>query len=135
MYEVVGRIGDMDQLYFIDQKLGLVHADFEDFILMQCTGLKDKHGVLIFEGDIVKGDVRQGCALEMYGPRQAPIGVIEWSEWGFFVNDWIMASPCSFFSYHGEGRGGAATNHPDLGMAEIIGNIYENPEILEGTEK
>ncbi len=78
-------------------------ADWEDeFILMQCTGLKDKNGKLIYEGDIVEWE-RGWKETEM-------------------VNT-IIEIPQTFY----EMADGAWT--PESG--KIIGNIYENPELLK----
>lgn len=72
-----------------------------------CTGLKDKNGRLIYEGDIVSD------AQYKY--------VVEWSlNNGYFVRKpWIE----QLFTYR-----------IDIGCTKntiVIGNIYENPELLE----
>lgn len=76
----------------------------------QYTGLADKNGVKIFEGDIV--DII--CEND-------ETGMIEWDE---DTARFIVASDCfcaDFDNYFGR----------DL---EIIGNIHDNPELLGGVE-
>ena len=77
----------------------------EDFRLMQYTGLKDKNGVDIYEGDVI-----DYCWHSDSGHRK----IIKFCDYylGYepFLDDYSM---------------------PDDGTVEIIGNIYENPELLE----
>lgn len=75
----------------------------ENNILMQCTGRKDQNGVLIYEGDIVERDNTDGVKR----------GVVEFSD--CFVK--FRATNMSKFSL--------------LERAVVIGNIYENKELLE----
>ena len=81
----------------------------DEVVLQQCTGLKDKNGKLIYEGDIL-------CAL----CTGAHIGVVCW--------DTKKAN------YRISGKGFAYNAlqglHSELAF-EVIGNIYENPELLE----
>lgn len=79
---------------------------FEDGILMQSTGLVDKNGKEIFEGDIVHA----------YGEDTYLIGVIE-----YFDNAYCIKSKNGIYNL-------LWTNAEQY---EIIGNIYENPELLE----
>jgi len=86
--------------------------------LMQFTGLKDKNGKEIYEGDIVKyNGFYEGDHFEEGG-----IAYITWDEEGHSVcfDDKIgqMLYLCSTWDL--------AKNHG----GEVIGNIYENPELL-----
>ncbi len=72
----------------------------EDFIVMQFTGLKDKNGKEIFEGDILfDGTVK---SFVIWKEEESMFGINNGKyELGYY-NNW-----------------------------EVIGNIYENPELLE----
>lgn len=76
--------------------------------LMQYTGLKDKNGVEIYEGDIVSAD---DITCE-----------VEWRRHGW-VAKWSSIRNGKVDGYR----------RPDLGFRshEVIGNIYDNPELLE----
>ena len=88
-------------------------------VLMQSTGLKDKNGVEIFEGDIV---VAWSNGLE-------GTFVIKWRQEG--SPSWILYPAwqnSEFWNLHGSLHSDG--QHYDKGI-EVIGNIYENPELLE----
>lgn len=74
----------------------------EDYIVMQCTGLKDKNGKLIFEGDIVKDD-------------NDALHYVKW------VYDSWQLFPCTQNNY----TIGIVDDE-----IEVIGNIYENKDLL-----
>lgn len=75
-----------------------------NLVLMQSTGLKDKNGVEIFEGDIGWDDHQEVHGQVIF-------------ENGAFKYEWENISEDLF----------EATD--DI---EIVGNIHENPELLEG---
>jgi hypothetical protein len=76
------------------------YVDHPSYRLMQYTGLKDKNGVEIYEGDILKAPYFQTAA-------------VEYMESGFWCKQ------------------GKHNMLPNLTDAEVIGNIYENPELLK----
>lgn len=83
-----------------------------DLHLMQSTGLKDKNGQEIFEGDIVR-QVRTQPTTE----NEIIIGVVTMLE-----GAWLIMNDCEQL---------ASFLWSETDENEIIGNIYENPELLE----
>lgn len=83
-----------------------------DLNLMQSTGLFDKNGKEVFVGDIIK--CTRGCLHEVY---------IEEEYGGTYVG----GMPAIYLK-------GIREGYAWTGDEKIIGNIYENPELLEVTE-
>ena len=71
-------------------------------ILLQCTGLKDKNGTLIYEGDIFVDEIGRKM-------------VVKYEE-GMWTEEGYMTGYNFDFSIHDN--------------CVVIGNIYENPEIV-----
>jgi len=76
--------------------------------IMQYTGLKDKNGIEIYEGDIIESEGGATCEVVFHNG-------------GFMVNtDWFkdrsitLAKPLKNIPW------------------EVIGNIYENPDLVDG---
>lgn len=76
----------------------------------QSTGLKDKNGNLIYEGDIVKGT----CGVY----------------WGLMVVEYLE-NRASFIYRRLNGKYHPLPILGEYNFKELIGNIYENPELLE----
>ena len=82
----------------------------------QCTGLKDKNGKLIYEGDVVTYE------------WLTPLGKV-WRNDGKYIVEWsdgfcLLSNIARYDVERGTKRN-----------VEIIGNIYENPELLESEEE
>lgn len=75
----------------------------DGWILMQSTGLKDKNGKFIYEGDILK--------------RYAGIEVVQWDSEFTGFSPWVEPD-----------------GYINPSALEVIGNIYENPELLEAKD-
>ena len=79
-----------------------------DIVLMQYTGLHDKNGKEIYEGDIV------ACTGEKY--------IVSWHNQ---LASWYL-KPVNYDGWHGISKSDMSL------MYEIIGNLWENPELLGG---
>ncbi|MGM0260468.1 YopX family protein [Enterococcus sp. AZ102] len=85
--------------------------DPEGVVLMQATGLQDKNGKTYYEGDLVKWDDE--------------IFQVKFDKYQFVLEGFYEPRqdvPYDFFS------------EQEYQKAEIIGNIYENPNLLEGVK-
>jgi uncharacterized phage protein (TIGR01671 family) len=113
IYDSETYIRDGDGIWLSDDDLNVVQVQ-EDTV-GQYTGMKDKNGEKIFEGDIVKysttceiftvawhGSFAEFVISELQKPNKATRG----SKNMYLVNRYC----------------------------EVIGNIYDNPELLEGEE-
>lgn len=84
--------------------------------LMQYTGLKDKNGTEIYEGDIVNFQRTFKCPMDGKTMRNINVNkeiTFDSGKFGYLLN-----------------KGITAIDSKVLNM-EVIGNIYENPELLE----
>ena len=75
---------------------------FEPEAILQYTGLKDKNGKEIYEGDVIKTD----------DGHISPV---------FYEEDCFCVKVCTNTE--------ALFTNIRRGMAEVIGNLYENPEL------
>lgn len=89
----------------------------EDLKIMQCTGLKDKNGKLIYEGDILKG-IKSTSNSAISAKVIYKIGVVKIFDNMFVASCQDIKNSCTLFC------------QCDWIRTEIIGNIYENGDLL-----
>ena len=112
----VKKIRKVTEIHFDDSLIYLkanngkgYYCSFSDIELMQSTGLKDKNGVEVFQGDIVR--CTRGCPHEVVWLQE-------------YAGMYIGGMPAWYLS-------GLSEGYAWTGNEEIIGNVYENPELLE----
>ena len=106
---VIIRDGCSDKEVFIADKMTGYHTPVIPETVGQYTGLTDKNGVKIFEGDIVRAFTRFS---EIY------VSPVAYHDGTFWFKNWSWTK----FLFKFE-------------KIEVIGNIYDNPEILETATK
>lgn len=104
------------------QKEKMFYFSFPDYyegmenpIWMQFTGLKDKNGKEIYEGDIVKIDEE---VAKTFSLPENP-AMVHFAAGGFYAGTSFSGSLANISDVNNVLRG------------EIIGNLYENPELLK----
>ena len=121
MYSVAELVFDMGPnldgkgIRFYGPGVGEGRVDGENTILMQYTGLKDKNGKEIYEGDILR--------IKNDHLDETVVFKVEWGgeDYPAFYLPGYETEMNSFSElYYGEDE------------FKVIGNIYENPELLEG---
>ena len=133
---VIVRMGCYDAQYYIADKMTGYHTPVDPSTVSQYTGLTDKKGNRIWDGDIVRytfDSPDDPTATE--NGLKVRTGRIFWSDWraSFAVT---------------AGRNGSASLNNDVARyvrgrqiyeyvrgantVEVIGNVHDNPELLEG---
>ena len=117
-----GRIFDVDIIDFQKTLIGIKRDtiygfDFADVELLQYTGSKDKDGREIYEGDILDTGYDFERAAVGHGDYEFEYGTSDGDE------DY-NATMCAYGWHFGNSRLGKYCD------VKIIGNIYENPELL-----
>lgn len=88
------------------------YAEVDPSTICQCTGLKDKNGTLIWENDICKvGWIDNEAQAE-------GISKVTWDKNGYYP--WLDEYSCDGCDLFNE-----------IMFIEVIGNIFDNPELLE----
>lgn len=103
-------VGKYTIFQFETERADYVEYEIDPSTICQCTGLKDKNGKLIWENDIVKGKYYDG------GKAYEHMGQIK-----YYCQSYKVVGINQYEGYHAELNG----------LYEIVGNIFDNPELLE----
>ncbi len=109
-YEISNKCNNPPDCDPMWDKVVITHK-VDQSTICQCTGLKDKNGKLIWENDIV--NLETGKAVVIW----------DRAEWRIkWIKDTIWRKDLHFW-----------TNEDDW-KCEVIGNIFDNPELMESEE-
>ena len=105
----------------IDCRKGCMTGNIPEdkYVIQQCTGLKDKNGKLIYEGDLLGTDLKRPYNIVVF---RNGMFMLECEDTNGIYYD-LFCGVCDDLKKDID-----RCNH------EIIGNIYENKELLEATQ-
>lgn len=119
MYEMLLEIDNDQNCEIFGQSI----FEVAPYSVGQCTGLKDKNGMLIFEGDILNsthGDVK---------------GAVKYGECTYSACDKYECKRIGYYIEHSfeefQQNTGIPLYDANLDKFEIIGNVWDNPELLK----
>lgn len=135
---LVGEIEFHNKNYEFYNRNWVYENEHDDIIEMQYTGLKDKNGKEIYEGDVVRivednrmGGIYLGAIKYLgnwgvYGFNMLDAKVIETRDFGEKAMGFLMKEFGNCFTLAEAFKYGDKSNF----SIEVIGNIYENQELL-----
>jgi uncharacterized phage protein (TIGR01671 family) len=114
MYKNVAvGVGESKVGYKMSGRKRYVWERTEDVVINQYTGYKDSKGNEIFEGDILK-----------FGKSRPYLATVHWIDYQFVFKKKGSSSYTDKFTHWGR-----------VNNVEVLGNIYENPELLKSKKE
>ena len=96
---------------YTEHECKIVGYEVDRDTICQCTGLKDKSGKLIWENEIIK--CKFGIAVAVWDKSEWRIKLVKDNIWRKDLHYWVVE---------------------DNQRTEVVGNIFDNPELLENEE-
>ena len=90
--------------------------------IMQFTGAKDKTGREVYDGDIIKGPSDTNPCGGRTNKRKDLLFIVGWSQ-GMYWGGWNL--------FRVDGKFDKYRTFPKFTESEVVGNKYENPELLK----
>lgn len=97
----------------------------DETTICQCTGLKDKNGKLIWENDVVKKEFYTD--YDAFSNSEEYIGIVKVSNCAWVIE--TIRDECIRPIFE------AMLYSEDVEHFEILGNVFDNPELLESEVK
>jgi uncharacterized phage protein (TIGR01671 family) len=129
VYSTLETVFDKREFYSFGFEVGFSHYPEEGWIIAQYTGLKDKNGREIYEGDIV---VTPDHYIWFDDGQPNYRGTVEW-----IFSQWQVVAHCINPRKRGisdgmnEALNDIGWDEGEITSWEVIGNIHDNPELLE----
>lgn len=111
-YNKNGQIGEIEVFDDTDITFYIVDPS----TICQCTGIKDKNGTLIYENDIMEAH------LDDKFPEDVARTKVVWEK-----NGWVTSEPGTVDREY--------LDDFDTEYFEVVGNIFDNPELLGGSHE
>ena len=121
VYTRTTTLGVVTEIYTLEMRYEVIPKT-----VGQCTGLKDKNGKLIFEGDIVEAD---GYIFFVnFGKCGGVANKVDYGYIGYYLDgyDEITKKALSY---------GLRDDICYFTNIEVIGNIHDNPELLQRSDE
>ena len=127
MYKVHSIHFGTKRVIITSKGYGNVSVEFDRIILEEFTGLPDINGKEIYEGDIVTSWLYPFTYKDPFVTEKNYVGVVAWSEMNLAF--YLEMFPISK-RVRGSACGGLLASY-EAKKLEVIGNIHDNPELLE----
>ena len=112
---------DEKRMYYFNSEFPKISKEDENIaVIMQCTGIADKNGKLIYEGDVLKNFLNGKKYKVAWVGCQASFELHQILSPN--DEDYKKAQPIAIYFANGSFQ-----------RFQVLGNIYENPELLEET--
>jgi uncharacterized phage protein (TIGR01671 family) len=126
-------IGPLGGLEAHDKYGDEVEIDEDDFVIQQFTGLFDREGKGIYEGDILEAKVSNEFATDNY--ETFLLGSVIWNK---FAGQWALSESGEYdemWSYIPLHQYSYLFSKSFLVGGKVIGNIFETPELLKNEQR